>query len=147
MVQLSKYRSIFAQGKNCEASRDSRCKGMALQTRPLLGNRFVTCNNRTIAKRCSLHGAYYSYVMQQYKHCWERGFLRGPYRGYIRSRLCVVSSAVGSPLVQLGSCREVGDSQRGQQSLVTEAEDGTQLEAAIKQGSEDRNENTSLCDL
>jgi hypothetical protein len=32
------YCGIFAQGNNCEASRDSRCYGTALQTSPLLGN-------------------------------------------------------------------------------------------------------------
>jgi hypothetical protein len=44
-----------------------------------------------------------SYVMHQYNNCWEKRFLCGPCRCYITSWLCVVSSAVGSQLVQLGS--------------------------------------------
>jgi hypothetical protein len=38
----TQYCGIFAQGKNCEASRDSRCQGMALQTCLLLSNSFIT---------------------------------------------------------------------------------------------------------
>jgi hypothetical protein len=61
---IKQYRGTFAQGKNCEVSRDSRCHGTALQTRPLLGNRFVTHNNGVTGKRCSLRRAA-SYMMQQ----------------------------------------------------------------------------------
>jgi hypothetical protein len=39
------YCGIFIQGKNCEASRESCCLGMAQQTCPLAGNRFVTRSN------------------------------------------------------------------------------------------------------
>lgn len=39
------YCGIFAQGKSCEANRDGRFWGTALQIRPLLGNRFVTLIN------------------------------------------------------------------------------------------------------
>jgi hypothetical protein len=44
------------ESQNYEANRSNRCKGTALQTRLLLGNRFVTRNNGVTGKRCSLRG-------------------------------------------------------------------------------------------
>jgi hypothetical protein len=47
---------MSAESQNCEASRDSRRYGTALQTRPLLGDRFVNSNNtRAIAKQRARH--------------------------------------------------------------------------------------------
>jgi hypothetical protein len=42
-------------------------------------------------------------------------------------------SAVGSQLIQLGSCCEIGDSQRRHEAVNTEVEGCTALEAVIKQ--------------
>jgi hypothetical protein len=49
------------------------------------------------------------------------------------SRLCVLSSAVGSKLVQPGSCSEIGDSQRGREAVNTEVEGSAALEAVTRQ--------------
>jgi hypothetical protein len=49
------------------------------------------------------------------------------------SRLCVLSSAVGSQLVQFGSCSEVGDSQRGREAVNTKVYGSTGLEAVTRQ--------------
>jgi hypothetical protein len=43
------------------------------------------------------------------------------------------SSAVGSQLIQPGSCSEIGDSQRGREAVNTEVEGSTVLEAVIRQ--------------
>jgi hypothetical protein len=69
-------------------------------------------------------------VMQQYKNCWERRLLQDPCRGYVRSRLCDVSSAVGSPLLQLGTR---GDSQREREAVNREVEGSTALETVTRQ--------------
>jgi hypothetical protein len=45
----------------------------------------------------------------------------------------VESSAIGSQLVQLGSCGEIGDSQRGHEAVNTEVEGTTALEAVTRQ--------------
>jgi hypothetical protein len=47
--------------------------------------------------------------------------------------ICVVSSAVGSHLVQLGNCNATGDSQRGPEAVNTEIEGYTVLEAITRQ--------------
>jgi hypothetical protein len=45
----------------------------------------------------------------------------------------VMSSAVGSQSVQLGSCSEIGESQRGREAVNTEVEGSTVLEAVTRQ--------------
>jgi hypothetical protein len=62
---IRQYCGVFAQGKNCEARRDSRFKGTALQTLPLLGDRFLTRNSGATGKRCSLRCPCDNYVMKQ----------------------------------------------------------------------------------
>jgi hypothetical protein len=52
------YCGIFAQGKNCEASSDSRCLGTALETRPLLGNKFVKLKKKLNSVACSPQANY-----------------------------------------------------------------------------------------
>jgi hypothetical protein len=42
-------------------------------------------------------------------------------------------SAAGSKLVQLGSCSEIGDSQRGREAVNTEVEGSTTLRAVTRQ--------------
>jgi hypothetical protein len=46
-----------------------------------------------------------------------------------RSRPCVVSYALGSQIVQLGSCSEIGDSLRGSEAVNTEFEGPKMLKA------------------
>jgi hypothetical protein len=52
----------------------------------LLDNRFVTHNNGVTGKQRSLCNPCDSYVIQQYKNCWERYFLCGQCRGVISRR-------------------------------------------------------------
>jgi hypothetical protein len=44
-----------------------------------------------------------------------------------------VSSAVGSQLVQLGSCSEIGDSKRGREAMNMEVEGSAALEDVTRQ--------------
>jgi hypothetical protein len=48
----------------------------------------VTNNNGVTGKRCSLRRPCDSYVLLQYKICWERCFLCGKCRGYITRSSC-----------------------------------------------------------
>jgi hypothetical protein len=55
----------------------SRQEPWSQQRQPLLGNRFVTCNNGVTGKWCSLRGPCDSYVMPQWNSC-KTCFLCGP---------------------------------------------------------------------
>jgi hypothetical protein len=51
----------------------------------------------------------------------------------LHKELCVKSSDAGSQLVHLGSCSEIGDSQRGREAVNTEVEGDKALEAVTRQ--------------
>jgi hypothetical protein len=94
------WHTFPAHGMNCEVSRNSRCCGKVLQTRPLLGNNWVTggdvyhavlaiatwCNNRRTVGRDVFYAVRDEDTQGVDCTLW-------------------VNSAIGGQLVQLGSCR------------------------------------------
>jgi hypothetical protein len=59
----------------------------------------------------------------------------------------VVSSAIGSQLVQMGSCSEICDSQRRREAANKEVKESTALEAVTRQQMKTQQAEKTLCVL
>jgi hypothetical protein len=81
MSMKLRYCGIFAQGKNCEASRQQLLGNGSANT-PIARKQILITQQQSNWKRCSLHGLCDSYIMQQQKS-WEKCFLCGPCWGVI----------------------------------------------------------------